>query len=937
MIGARPVPPRSGPLALPDLLNDAEALAGLMVERAQRGDWLNAYLLAAGLNQVAEDGLAGADYGLEKAALRLARHGAVGRAAGRALAAVCGVLTVISFGRGAAQGLVAWQRDLDNLVQHLADRLLATDEAGNEKAGTGATCPREPDGRWLASCARQLPAELRRKVLRLPSCFRSFDQRPADVEELCRRFAARWADPEQPLVVVGLRTSGSYLAPLVAAALRRLGYRRVAVATVRPGQRLAPRAQAALSVVRRQDGLVLLVDDPPNSGASLDVATRQVRRSGFTPERIVLLLPLFGPKAEAPRALRAYPCVALPEPEWAAAGQLQPAAVAQALAALLDPRVRLRQIEEVSAPPRSRARAHLRARFRARVVHPGDREETLEVYVKGVGLGYFGDHALAVATPLRAHLPRVLGVCDGFLYREWLPEERRVRDADLDPGQVANYVAARARALPAREDAGLRLPDRDQVWWRAAQALGRAFGRVGALLRPPLACLTRRLLQVERPSVIDGATAPAHWFRTAQGRLAKVTFEERAFSNVAPFCYDPAYDLAGAATGALLASAQRSELQRYAQEGSVPGSRALGLGEQLRHAYLAQGGANVDDERWLLYQLVYLEQALDLSATPESHVRRAQARVLAGYLERRFFQGVVPAPDGPLCAIDLDGVLETGHLRFSSASPTAALSLRALLLHGYRPVLVTGRSLDEVCDRCQAYHLPGGVAEYGAAMYDPGARTVGCLLSVQQRRSLEALRHVLERFQGVVIDPAFRYILRAHHRDARGRPVGLDRRSVAQALDAIGARGCVRPVRGRFHTDFVPLGVDKAAGLRALAQQLGAPWPDGHPLALAVGDAEEDLPMLALASLACAPGNASPSLAAAGVRALRGRYGAGLAEAVARLLGHAPGACARCRPPAARPEAQLLLALLDAPVLCPWAKARRALLVAAALRRGRRS
>jgi hypothetical protein len=52
-----------------------------------------------------------------------------------------------------------------------------------------------------------------------------------------------------------------------------------------------------------------------------------------------------------------------------------------------------------------------------------------------------------------------------------------------------------------------------------------------------------------------------------------------------------------------------------------------------------------------------------------------------------------------------------------ATSPTGALALRALNLHGYRPVLATSRSLDEVRDRCTAYGLAGGVTEYGTFVY----------------------------------------------------------------------------------------------------------------------------------------------------------------------------------------------------------------------------
>jgi phosphoserine phosphatase len=98
-------------------------------------------------------------------------------------------------------------------------------------------------------------------------------------------------------------------------------------------------------------------------------------------------------------------------------------------------------------------------------------------------------------------------------------------------------------------------------------------------------------------------------------------------------------------------------------------------------------------------------------------------------------------------------------------------------------------------------------------------------------------------------------------------------------------------VPGESQTDIVSNDVDKARGLSALAELLGIP---GAPIALAVGDAVEDLPMLRVANLALAPANADAAVAASEVRVGRHSYQSGLAEAVAELIGHSPGGCRAC-------------------------------------------
>ena len=92
------------------------------------------------------------------------------------------------------------------------------------------------------------------------------------------------------------------------------------------------------------------------------------------------------------------------------------------------------------------------------------------------------------------------------------------------------------------------------------------------------------------------------------------------------------------------------------------------------------------------------------------------ARFDQRYLARKLLGDISGDADGPLCAIDVDGVLETRLWTAPVIGPDGALALRALARHGYRAVLVTGRSVEELRERCSAYRLAGGAAEYGAAV-----------------------------------------------------------------------------------------------------------------------------------------------------------------------------------------------------------------------------
>jgi len=142
------------------------------------------------------------------------------------------------------------------------------------------------------------------------------------------------------------------------------------------------------------------------------------------------------------------------------------------------------------------------------------------------------------------------------------------------------------------------------------------------------------------------------------------------------------------------------------------------------------------------------------------------ARLFLCYYREVLLADLEPAATSPLCGIDLDGLLETMPLGSAATSTAGALALRALNRHGCRAVLATGRSLDEVRDRCAAYLLPGGVAEYGALVYINGNGHVRSLQEPAERGALDRLRATLSEASDVHLDPAFQYSVRAFRLDA---------------------------------------------------------------------------------------------------------------------------------------------------------------------------
>ena len=74
----------------------------------------------------------------------------------------------------------------------------------------------------FGALAHRLPRQLSAERIRIPSAFRGQDLTHFDVLQLGRKFVAGFPDRGQALLLLGLRTAGSYFVPVLRAYLRRL-------------------------------------------------------------------------------------------------------------------------------------------------------------------------------------------------------------------------------------------------------------------------------------------------------------------------------------------------------------------------------------------------------------------------------------------------------------------------------------------------------------------------------------------------------------------------------------------------------------------------------------------------------------------------------------------------------------------------------------------
>ena len=330
--------------------------------------------------------------------------------------------------------------------------------------------------------------------------------------------------------------------------------------------------------------------------------------------------------------------------------------------------------------------------------------------------------------------------------------------------RIAGYVFERHRRLAVEQDVTLRQSGQYPAWEAASTVLSSAFGRAWPAGRKLVTDrVAKQLLHVQSPSDVDGRLELTRWFADAgPASIVKVDWDQGSSWNLGLGCCDPVFDLAG-----VTAASQDTALSR-----------------ELQRAYEALAGEPIEQERWLLYQLAQLTVAPETRPEGRHALRRACSRAMQNYFGRVYFDDLTLADDGPLCGIDVDGVLETEYLGFPALSPASAGGLRALIAHGYRPLIVTGRSLGDVVERCAAYRLAGAVAEYGSAIYTARDELVTVVSSIEDQDAIARLRAEFRRLDGVTIDDDYTHAIRAFvprlARRPRSAPARDDRRGATR-------------------------------------------------------------------------------------------------------------------------------------------------------------
>jgi hydroxymethylpyrimidine pyrophosphatase-like HAD family hydrolase len=752
------------------------------------------------------------------------------------------------------------------------------------------------------SFATPLPKQLLNRRMQLPSGYRSQDLAHQDAFSLAELFAASQENRQSALLIIGPRTMGVYFAPAAKAKLLERGWTSVSWCTLRPKKGISPWEESALRSLHSPDLQVLIIDESPNTGNTFQLMVNLLRKRGVPPKRIFLLAAMHParphwrpPIMEETRGIRFIP---LQANALYKNRLLEPNAVQPLLASYFHALgwedvqlVHGSQTGELNG----RLEEHFQDGFQCRLkrvfdvclLKNGAPPVVRRVLAKSVGWGWLGYQAFFAGKQLAGFVPEMLGLREGLVYMEWL---ERVKGHPTRPPikGLAAYIAARARTLRLKKDPTFAIsPGYGWTGWSVLiDSLRRAYGPLVGRMK--VSTLHRHLAQFmcRAPALIDGHMKPADWLQTQHG-FQKVDYEHHNFGRAELYIVDPAYDLASAVFEFRL---------------SVKDENAL-----IAHYVQLSRDSKVADPilLWkLVHGVVVMEQAtaaLDVETRRETlvfwHERLVLARNFLVHQMNLFSASLLPNRiplqwTRPLIFLDLDGVFDSNVFGFPQATTSSLIALAKLQSHGFSVILNTARSVADVQQYCEAYGLPGGVAESGCMFVDAIANNEVSLIEPEAAEQLNRCKTAIQSLPGVFVDPNYRTAVRAF-RYKRNRTQGLSDAEVHGVLERAGLE----------HLTFLPTDADTTILPKGISKGSGLLWAkkylrlEGEPVA-AIGDNDQDLDMFRVADLAFAPANSSKSVrefAAKGkCKLTRQPCQRGMLEAVKRLI-HADGQlCDKC-------------------------------------------
>lgn len=761
--------------------------------------------------------------------------------------------------------------------------------------------------RLLTLLETEFPAEVRSRRVKNPAAFRSQDLTGFDVLKLGQKFVSALIDRNRDILLIGLRTAGSYFAPLLRAYLANEGYRNVSCVTLRPKKGASAREMQRIAQSGAKGALAVIIDEPVGTGSTLVKCAELLQRNGIPQNNVVAMFPVHPSRRDWScgdnfLALSNLHILPLMPEEYVKHELLQPEKVEDRLREyfgirgwqdlrVIDTATTKRLNSQLSSLSEEKFHNRIKRIFEVQLESSSGEKEIRYVMAKGVGWGWWSYHAFLAGELLAGYVPTMLGLRDGILFTEWVPQVeesgREINRAQL-VRNAASYVAARCKSLPLRKDPS---PDLARAGWHQGfelltEVLSRAYGW------GPTRVLKRYLIRSELsrrpcpvPTLIDGKMRPLEWVQT-HSTLLKADFEQHGLGKIELCVTDPAYDLAEAILYFRLSEhEEKALLTHYAQSSGDTSVRErlflhkLLAGKWAMHAALA----NLKDPRLAARHSEFDQQYLN--AWNFSMIHTAQ---LCGSLCR---QPKELQWRSPIVMLDIDGVLDKQIFGFPSNTAAGIRAISLLHSHGFPVALNTARSPLEVKEYCRAYGFVGGAAEYGSYVWDALTDQEQVLVSPESLEEMAKLRRALQSFPGVYLNPDYQFSVKVYTYES-GRTVPLPTVLLQDLMASLGLR---RLQLHQTYTDSTISAqeVNKGRGMQALLELAGLPKAE----TFAIGDTEPDLPMFRLAARCFAPAQVSCRQVARllGCQIARSPFQVGLLEIVRTIVHPDGGSCGDCQ------------------------------------------
>jgi len=758
------------------------------------------------------------------------------------------------------------------------------------------------------------PSDLLDLRLGVPSAFSRLDLTHFDVLALGRQFARQYHDRSHPILLLGLRTAGTYFSTLLRSYFKAEGYRQVASLTVQPKKGPSRRENAELARYAKRGFTLVIVDDPPHTGGTIAIAVEIARRAGFDLSRIKALVPTHPTARNWANTLPDDLVITLEPQRWRKRQLLDPKNIESRLTEYFTQQgvsnvhvIGSRDADGLEAGQQNGSNrkrgATLKQIFEVQLRTPLG-NDTRHILAESVGLGYLGYPAFVAAHRLSDFVPQLIGLRDGILYTEWLPQQPGTRnilsDRDTWIDTAASYVATRTRLLRLPKGRAPGKAEHENGLELLAESFGRAYGPflVDVLMRPRLQQLLCRL-SCPLPTLIDGNMGYAEWINGRSGPL-KTNYHQHALGKTQLNVVDPAFDLAEIILSFALSREEEDLLiHRY-----VEYSRDVDVGQRLLINKLLAG----------LWTMKCVQEQLFGTMQTGQRQQELYRRFLGAWdflsIQTARFCGARCRPPEPtgwrplLVMLDIDGVLDRRVFGYPCTTDAGVKALSLLSSGRFSVALNTARSAAEVKDYCDAYGLAGGVAENGAYLWDAVTGCGQSLLDQETMVQFDKLRKQLRRTPGVFLDERHRYSIRAFTFEKQ--PHSLLSRLLNSIRSFSIGQGIPTPLptlvldhliadlgldRLSFHhtlidTAIVAKDIDKGTGLKALRDRVLSPDAE----TIAIGDTEADLPMFRAATRSFAPAQISCRRQARllGCVISSYRYQRGLLDIARTLVGSGP-------------------------------------------------